>query len=308
MILQYPHMPTPTKHPIRVGTTSWTDKQLIDSGLFYPPEVKTAEARLRYYATQFPIVEVDSSYYALPSERNARLWAERTPVGFLFDVKAFRLFTQHQTPPEALPADLRHALGEIGKKKVFFRDVPEELREELWRDFRDALMPLKQAGKLGVVLFQFAPWFVYGRERLDHILACAEKLAGLRLAVEFRNKSWFGEHTGEVLAFERAHGLAHVIVDEPQGTSASIPAVWEVTCPEVAVLRLHGRNRETWQQKGLTAAERFNYLYNAAELSDLTARIRPLARQAEQTHVLFNNCYRNYAQRNALELQTSLAG
>lgn len=293
---------------ILIGTTSWTDKSLIDSGLFYPPQAKSVDARLRYYAAQFPLVEVDSSYYGLPSERNARLWVERTPPGFLFDVKAFRLFTQHQTPPEALPADVRAALGDLGGKNVYYRDVPEELREELWRRFRAALTPLQQAGKLGVVVFQFAPWFTYGRERLAHILACAGKLPGFRLAVEFRNRSWFGSHAEALLAFERAHGLAHVIVDEPQGTSASIPAVWEVTCREVAVVRLHGRNRETWQKKGLTAAERLNYLYDEVELGELMANIRPLARQAGQMHVLFNNCYSNFAQRNALELQTLLAG
>jgi uncharacterized protein YecE (DUF72 family) len=292
---------------ILVGTTSWTDKTLIDSGLFYPPQVKSADARLRYYATQFPLVEVDSSYYGLPSERNSKLWVERTPPGFLFDVKAFRLFTQHQTPPEALPADVRAALGELGTKNVYYRDLPEELRDELWRRFRAALAPLEQAGKLGVVVFQFAPWFTYGREHLEHILACAGKLPGFRLAVEFRNPSWFGRHAEALLAFERAHGLAHVIVDEPQGTSASIPAVWEVTCPEVAVVRLHGRNRETWQKKGLTAAERFNYLYGGADLGELAARIGPLARNVQQVHALFNNCYSNYAQRNALELKTLLA-
>ena len=92
---------------ILVGTTSWTEKTLVESRRFYPSDVHTAEARLRFYASQFPVVEVDSSYYGLPSSRNAGLWAERTPDGFVFDVKAFRLLTQHQTPPDALPKDIR---------------------------------------------------------------------------------------------------------------------------------------------------------------------------------------------------------
>jgi uncharacterized protein YecE (DUF72 family) len=92
---------------ILVGTTSWTEKTLVESRRFYPAEVHTAEDRLRFYATRFSVVEVDSSYYGLPSSRNASLWAERTPEGFVFDAKAFRLFTQHQTPPEALPKDIR---------------------------------------------------------------------------------------------------------------------------------------------------------------------------------------------------------
>lgn len=101
---------------VLVGTTSWTEKTLIESGRFYPPQANTAEERLRYYATQFPVVEVDSTYYGLPSERNALLWAERTPPGFVFHVKAFRLFTQHQTPPQALPRDVRERLGPPPRK------------------------------------------------------------------------------------------------------------------------------------------------------------------------------------------------
>ncbi len=117
---------------ILIGTASWTDKSLIDSGLFYPSEINAAEDRLRYYATQVPLVEVDSSYYALPSVRNSQLWSERTPEGFLFDIKAFRLFTQHQTPPSALTRDIRESMGPIDKKNVYYRDVPEELLDELW--------------------------------------------------------------------------------------------------------------------------------------------------------------------------------
>jgi uncharacterized protein YecE (DUF72 family) len=103
---------------VLIGSASWTDKSLIDSGLSYPPVVKTAEERLRFYATQFGLVEVASTYYAMPYARNSLLWASRTPGGFVFDVKAFRLFTQHQTPPAALPKDIREALGPIDKKNL----------------------------------------------------------------------------------------------------------------------------------------------------------------------------------------------
>lgn len=134
---------------ILIGTTSWTDKTLVDSGLFYPGTAKTAEARLRYYASRFPIVEVDSSYYGMPSEYNSRLWVARTPEAFVFDIKAFRLFTGHQTSPAALPADIRKALGTIDNKNIYYRDVPEDAREELWRRFRLSLDPLQRPGKLG---------------------------------------------------------------------------------------------------------------------------------------------------------------
>lgn len=289
---------------ILVGTTSWTEKTLLESGRFYPCEANSAEARLRYYASRFPVVEVDSAYYGLPSARNAGLWADRTPEGFVFDVKAFRLFTQHQTPPEALPKEIRAGLAPAGKENLYYRDLPAELLDELWRRFRSALDPLRRAGKLGVVLFQFAPWFVYRPSSLDLITACAERLPGDRIAVELRNQSWLGEkHLKETIAFEREHGLIHVVVDEPQGFTSSVPAVWELTSPDLAVVRLHGRNGATWARKGLSAAERFNYLYSEDELRALARPVRRLGEQAGETHVLFNNCYRDHAQTNALMLQ-----
>jgi hypothetical protein len=137
---------------IRIGTASWADKSLIDTGRFYPPDVTTAESRLGYYATQFPLVEIDSSYYAVPSVDAARLWAQRTPDGFVMNVKAFRLFTGHQTSPAVLPSDLRDALpsGLKLKSVIYYSDVPGELANELWERFKEALQPLREAGRLGV--------------------------------------------------------------------------------------------------------------------------------------------------------------
>ncbi len=290
---------------IFVGTTSWTEKTLVESGRFYPPDVHSAEARLRYYATQFPVVEVDSSYYGLPSERNASLWVERTPDGFVFDVKAFRLFTQHQTPPKALPRDIRADLPTTQKKNLYYKDLPSELLDALWGRFRSALDPLRQSGKLGVVLFQFAPWFVFRPSSLDLIAACAEQLSGYRIAVEFRNTSWFADkHLVQTLEFEKANGLVHVVADEPQGFPSSVPAVWETTSPDLSIVRFHGRNCATWQKKGISAAERFNYLYSDQELRELAGPVGELGKRTGELHLLFNNCYRDNAQRNALEFQT----
>lgn len=215
---------------IRVGTTSWTEKTLIESGLFYPPTVKTPEARLNYYASKFPITEVDSSYYALPSERNAAAWVERTPKDFVFHVKAFRLFTRHPTDPSKLPKDLQQAFLPAGKKNLYYEDVPPEITDELWARFRGALGPLQAAGKLGTVLCQFPAWFIPNRDGYAHLLLCAERLHGMPVAVEFRNAIWFDEPRRErVLGFLREHQLVHVVVDEPQGFRSSLPAVWEVT-------------------------------------------------------------------------------
>lgn len=288
---------------ILVGTASWSDKSLVESGLFYPPAVKTPAERLRHYASRFPLVEVDSSYYGLPTVRNALLWVERTPEAFVFDVKAFRLFTQHQTDPAVLPRDIRQALGPVAKKNVYYRDLPAELRDELWQRFAMAMEPLRRVGKLGALLFQFPPWFLPANTSFEHLLECRQKLAGFPLALEFRNKAWFeGDRPERVWQFERDHGLAHVVVDEPAGFSSSIPALWQTTCPKVAIVRLHGRNRDTWEQKGLaSSAERFKYLYGADELAELAIGVHNLAERAAQVHVIFNNCYADYAQRNAAQ-------
>lgn len=293
---------------ILVGTASWTDKSLIQCGRFYPSSVKSAEQRLRYYAEEFPIVEVDSSYYAIPSEQTARLWVERTPDGFVFDVKAFRLFTQHQTAPQVLPKYISESLP-ISKKTVYYKDMPGELLDALWNEFRAALLPLQQAGKLGVVLFQFPPWFLANKASLAHIGQCVDRMSGFRLAVEFRNETWFYERSRErTFAFERERGIAHVVVDEPQGFKSSIPSVWEVTSPEIAVVRLHGRNRDTWEKRGLVAAsERFNYLYSEDELAELAAPIKSLSEKASEVHVLLNTNYQDQGQVNARRLITALA-
>jgi uncharacterized protein YecE (DUF72 family) len=289
---------------ILVGTSSWTDKSLIDSGNFYPEDAKTPEARLRFYASQFPIVEVDSSYYAIPSEKTARLWVERTPHDFMFNMKAFRLLTTHQTQPKVLPKHVRESLPS-DKKTIYYKDLPNELVDAVWSEFRAALRPLEHAGKLGVVLFQFPPWFLPHKESLSHIDECLERMEGFRLAVEFRHPMWFAKGVERTLAFERERGIVNVVVDEPQGTKTSVPAVWEVTCPDVAMVRLHGRNHATWERKGLKAAsERFDYWYDEKELKELAPRIKAL--EAKDVHVLFNNNNQDQGQKDAAMLKSLL--
>ena len=287
---------------ILIGTASWTDKTLIASGRFYPSKCNSPEDRLRFYASQFPLVEIDSSYYALPKPEVAQLWAERTPPGFTFNIKAFRLFTGHQTSAAALPREVAEALGPVAKKNLYYRDLPRELTDELWRQYREAIEPLNRASKLAAVHFQFAPWFAFHPKNREHIDECREQLRGHRLGIEFRNATWFeGRHAAVTLAFERERELINVIVDEPQGTANTIPAVWEVTNPELAVVRLHGRNHETWNKKGLTSsAQRFNYDYSDAELEELGKRIETI--DAKNVHVVLNNNYEDQGQRNARTL------
>lgn len=296
---------------IRIGLSSWTDKSMLKSEKFYPPDVKgDAEAQLRYYADQFPdLVEVNSSYYALPSARNAGLWAERTPDGFVFDIKLYRLFTQHPTPPRPLPTDVKEALPPevLDKRNLYFRDVPDELVAELMARYVAALGPLEQASKLGAVLAQFPHWFHPGEESLQHLAWLQEHLGDRQMAVEFRNGLWMDtEHRQDTLSFLEERGLTYVCVDEPQGHRSSVPPVVAATSSALAYVRFHGRRQETWEKSGVGVAERFRYLYDEDELSEWVPRVKSLAEVADEVHVLFNNNYEDYPVRNARQLRLLL--
>jgi uncharacterized protein YecE (DUF72 family) len=294
---------------IKVGTCSWTDPTILRSG-WYPPQADSPEERLQFYASQFPVVEVDSSYYALPSERNAQLWAQRTPEGFTFDFKAFALMTGHGTQLSKLPPALRDSLPASvteGKRQIYMKDLPPDAQRWVWESFDQALEPLRATDKLGAVLLQFPPWFGINRENKAYIERCREMMPEQRLAVEFRNASWLlDRNVPETLALLADNGMTYVAVDEPQGFRSSVPLVPAVTEPGMAMLRLHGRNTESWQAKGISVAERFKYLYSGVELDELAPRVRELADKAEETHVLFNNCYSDYGVRNAAQLAERL--
>ena len=293
---------------IKIGTCSWTDPTLTETDLFYPKEKMTAEERLAFYAGHFPIVEVDSTYYAPPSQRVAGLWVERTPPEFTFDIKAFRLLTQHPTPPKSLWKDIREKLPEdqAVKNNVYMRDLPRDLQAEAVAAFRDALMPLHSAGKLGVVLFQLPPFVYPNRGSFGYLKWVAEHLEDFQLAVEFRNSRWLDEENmTDTLDFLERHSLAYVCVDEPQGFKSSVPPVVAVTAP-VAEVRFHGRNAENWEKKGISAAERFRYDYNKEELSEWLPRVEAMAESADEVHALMNNCYSDYGIRSARYLQELL--
>ncbi|MDN0199473.1 DUF72 domain-containing protein [Streptomyces sp. S.PNR 29] len=269
---------------ILVGTCSWTDRALVGSG-WYPVGRRDAEGRLRHYAERFGVVEVDASYYALPGERNSRLWAERTPDGFVFDVKAFSLLTGHPTReavmPRGLPADHRD---------------PRVL-DEVWARFAAGIEPLRQAGRLGSVLFQFPPWFRPGARAEAFLEECAARTAGWPLAVEFRHPGWWHEERAEATrALLARHGMAAVAVDMTQTLPSSIPPVTPVSSPRLSVVRFHGRSA-AWGTG--SKEDRFRYEYGEAELAEWLPRLRALSDQVEQLHVLFNNCCADAAVRAA---------
>ncbi len=281
---------------ILVGTASWTDKTLLASG-WYPEDVQTAEERLVYYAAQFPLVEVDSTYYTPPNERNSQLWAQRTPAHFTFNVKAFSLLTQHPTRPGALYKDLR---PEGVKKSVYAKDLEPAVVDAVWERFLAALEPLHVAGKLGAILFQFPQWFPIGKRNKHYLLECKRRCDPVRICVEFRNRTWLSEENrAETLDFLTSYAVPYVCVDMPQGFTSSVPPVLAATA-DLAVLRFHGHNDDGWESGDIY--KRFGYLYSEAEMSEWAPKIRDLAANAETTHVLLNNCYRNYAQVNARQL------
>lgn len=289
---------------ILVGSCSWADKTLIESG-WYPPSVKSPAERLRYYAEQFPIVEADSPYYAIPLPRVVESWVERTPPDFLFDVKSYALFTGHGAQLASFPKDVREALPAPlhEKKNVYVRDLPPDVLDEMWRRWNEVLLPLDSAGKLGVVLFQFPPWFGPKRANREYILEAKQRLGQYTMAVEFRNGAWMREPDDQerTLRFLSDGSIPYVCVDEPQGFKSSVPPVAAVTAP-VALLRMHGRNAATWEARAATAAERFDYLYSEDELREWVPRVRQLAEAAREVHVLMNNCHRDYSVRNARQI------
>ena len=295
----------PIHDRIYVGTCSWAEKSFIKSE-FYPRGVRRAEDRLRYYATQFPTVEIDASYFALLPPAYSQRWAEETPPGFVMHAKAFGLFTGHaasvqRLPPgfaSLLPARLREA------ENVRVRDVPEEFLNACWDQFREFLAPLDRAGKLGYVLFQLPPGATYAPQALETMSEWKRELPGHRLAVEFRHRDW-SRHP-EAMEFLAREGLVYTLVDLPD-LPRLMPTVEAVT-GEWAVIRFHGRNLAGWARAGASTEERYDYDYSVDELRRWAAVVDRLAERARRVFAMFNNHARGNMAKNARTLQTLLQG
>jgi uncharacterized protein YecE (DUF72 family) len=281
---------------ILVGTASWTDSSLIESG-WYPTGVTSAEDRLGFYASRFPLVEVDSTYYFLPRREVAKRWVERTPAGFTFDVKAFSLLTQHPTRPEALPPGLRPE----GKRRVYLRHLDDSAVDEIWSRFLSALGPLQKAGKLGAVLFQFPPWFTIKRANKEYLAECAERAQRVQVCVEFRSPTWLsGENCAETMEFLAKHNLAYVCVDKAR-REGLVPAVAEATSSQLAVVRFHGRARD--RSAADEPQPEAAYLYTKQALESWVPRLKALAGEAKAVHAVFRNVHRDFAPRSAERLR-----
>jgi uncharacterized protein YecE (DUF72 family) len=293
---------------VRIGTASWTDPTMVAPGVFYPPGADDAEERLRYYAGQFPIVEVDATYYALPSRRMGEAWLERTPPDFTFDIKGHALMTGQPSEVKRLPKEIREDLPAelLDKKRIYGKDLPAELYSAIWDHFLDGLKPLHSAGKLGAVFLQYPRWFYPSNESRDAIVEARERLGDVPMAVEFRSGTWFNEKNADrTIRFLEKYEIPFVMVDEPQ-TRTALPPIMAVTSPRLAVVRFHGRRTETWEAKNIPVVERFRYLYDEAELGEWVPRVREAAAAARDVHVLMNNCYANYGTTNARELAALL--
>ncbi len=260
---------------ITVGTCNWSDHEG-----FYPKGLAPGR-RLLHYARFFPVVEVDSSYYAIPPVSRTAGWAHDTPPGFRFNVKAYRSLTFHER--------------EAG--------VPRAPTEEEVTRFLACLEPLRDAGKLVAVHYQFPPWFTAGPENRERVALLRQRHPKDLLVVEFRHRSWASpEHLPKLTSLLREAQLSLCLVDEPQLGQGSFPRLLEVTDPRLVVVRFHGRNRATWYKAGATSGDRFNYLYSPEELGDWVPSIRRLAATVERLQLLFNNNRANYAVINGLQM------
>jgi uncharacterized protein YecE (DUF72 family) len=271
--------------PIRIGTCSWADDAL--SKYWYPPGTPAKE-RLAYYAERFSTVEVDSTYYRVPTEQMVRGWAERTPEGFVMHVKAFGLMTRHPVKLEQVPPDLREGLPVDSRGRV--DRPPRDARAGVFREFLSALEPLRSAAKLGGILFPMPPYVVWKPSSLDYLEWANDQLGDDLMLFEPRHRSWYADEIrDELLRWLEERRIAWVVVDAPKVDAGNVPATLVAVTSPVSYVRFHGRNAGTWNVRGGSAAQRFDHLYVEEELREWVSPLRELANASEQSYAFFNN-------------------
>ena len=264
----------PVAATVRLGTCSWADEGLLKA--WYPRGVSTSAGRLRHYAERFDTVEVDSPFYHLPDPAVTARWAERTPAGFVFHVKANAAMTHHE------PADLERAFAE----------------------FRASIEPLELSGKLRGVLLQYHPRIHKTAEALAELTRVRDLLDPLVPLVEFRHRSWMTEEErADTLAFLERHGCAYVSVDAPLTRAANVMPRVAAATHRIAYVRFHGRNASTWNIAGGKSWQRFDWMYAAEELAEWVEPIGRLAQEAEEVYAMFNNNRDDFAPRSAVLLR-----
>lgn len=265
---------------IFVGVCGWGDHYDL-----YTQGVRNQD-KLSVYAGHFPIVEVDSSFYAILPQKNYEKWAKDTPGTFGFIVKPHQAMTGHQ------------------------RGEQSTSRQELFKQFEESIQPLVEAGKLKMLLFQFPPWFDCKREHVQYVQGCVAAYPRYRIAVEFRHQSWFAPpYREKTLSFLRDLGVIHVVCDEPQAGNGSVPIVPAVTTPDLSLVRFHGRNNAGWRDPGEGQNwrdVRYLYRYSEPELMEWVPRIQMLAKEAQEVCILFNNNSGGDAVANAKQFMAML--
>jgi uncharacterized protein YecE (DUF72 family) len=269
---------------IRVGTSSWADPGFVKE--WYPPKLPARE-RLPWYARRFELVELNSSFYAVPDRSTVHGWVEVTPPGFTFDVKLHRALSRHSAQVDSLPPDLRDQAETAGRGRVA---LTPELETALAHRIVEETAPLSDAGKLGTYLLQLTPAFSPARHQLEELDRLVEVFEPLGLAIELRNRNWVDERRREgTLDWFAARGVTYVTVDAPPADNFQImPPVDAVTSPSIAYLRAHGRNTKGYLT-GRSVAERFAWQYTDDELEEIAGRARALTESAGEVHVAFNN-------------------
>jgi len=287
---------------ILVGTASWSDPAFVEH--WYPKKMRAGD-RLGWYAQQFGMVEVNSTFYSVPEPRLVERWCRTTPEKFTFDVKLHQALSRHSTPAKYLPPNLQSRAEVDAKGKL---KLTPDLEEAVVDAFQPSLSILRSARKLGVLLLQLSPAFSPRKHQLGELDHLIELLRDYRLAIELRNRNWVvGDQLGATSDFFRVRNVSFVNVDAPASDHFTImPAeLNEITNRHLAYLRLHGRNAHAYIT-GKTVAARFNYDYRDAEIEEVAQRSKRLARAADEVHVVFNNNALDYAPRAAARLRKAL--
>lgn len=279
---------------ILVGTASWSDPGFVEH--WYPKKMAAAD-RLPYYAEHFNFVELNSSFYGIPNEKQVARWCDQTPKGFVFDVKLHKFLSRHGAGPQDLPPDLRKDASLTPSGKV---QLTPELEQAVAERFLREIEPFRLSGKLGALLLQLSPSFSPRGHRLTDLDNLLDVLREYPIAIELRNKNWVAEdRLSETEGYFRERQLTFVAVDAPDTPHfMAMPYVNWVTNPDLAYMRLHGRNAEGYIS-GKTVAARFNYLYSEEELQEIATKAKELSQRAKETHIVYNNNSRDYAIRSA---------
>jgi len=287
---------------ILVGTASWSDPGFVEH--WYPKKMPAGD-RLAWYAQHFEMVEVNSTFYAAPDARMVERWCRSTPDGFTFDVKLHQLLSRHSTDAKLLPPALQRGAQIDAKGRV---KLTPEIEQAMIEQFRKSIAILEGAGKLGALLLQLSPAFSPKMHKLSELDDLLGAFGQYRIAIELRNRNWAeGQQLKATLDFLRAHSAAFVLVDAPVAKHFTImpPDLNEITNPQLAYLRLHGRDARAYTT-GKTVASRFNYDYSDDEIGEVAERARALAREAREVHVVFNNNALDYAPHAASRMRAAL--